>query len=113
MPISTKSIVHTTGNNQPGGESGGFCRLSKSFMELRVINAESPPTKSGMAIFTISVFHLIFNYTTSQTIYTKNKKFIHLNNVENCYSYSIIVLGQKNPESLRLRDFELFLLIFN
>jgi hypothetical protein len=60
IPISTKSIDHTTGKSQPGGESRGFSSAEKSFIAPMVAMAEIPPTTSGTAMQAIKSFHFIF-----------------------------------------------------
>lgn len=67
IPISIKRTVHTTGKSQPGGESDGLLIVSKVSMLPRVISADNPPTRRGIArqIKNCFVFLLINNHLHS------------------------------------------------
>lgn len=70
MPIRIYSTVHTTGNSQLGGERGGFSSTSKISILFLVINAESPPTRSGIRTEIINGFFLIFTIIPPKTYFT-------------------------------------------
>lgn len=69
MPMRMNNSVHTIGNKYPGGASAGLLRVSNISMLLRVINAETPPTTSGIATQMISFLVFDFNIITSMLLY--------------------------------------------
>ena len=56
QPISRYRIVHTTGNTQPGGDSGGCAKAANCAMLSIVSQAASPPTASGISRQMIKAF---------------------------------------------------------
>ena len=50
IPISVYRIVHTIGNNQPGGDEAGFSSVLKRFILFCVNRAARAPTISGIAM---------------------------------------------------------------
>lgn len=63
IPISIYSIVHTIGNKNPGGASGGLATLSKWNIISLVKYDDKPPTASGVTIQAINsktLFNSVF-----------------------------------------------------
>lgn len=55
IPISTYRMVHTIGKSHPGGDSFGFASVLNVIIASLVINDETNPTISGIAMHIISV----------------------------------------------------------
>ena len=64
------SKVQTTGNSQPGGDSGGLFIIANAAMPPLEIKPAIPPTISGTATLISSVFHLIFNVSPPASIFS-------------------------------------------
>ena len=78
IPIKVYKIVHTMGNNHPGGERGGLFILWNSSIPPPVMNAATPPTKSG------STIHLINNPLSAFIFFSfpySDNKMISLQNM--------------------------------
>lgn len=68
-PMSVYRSVQTSGNNQPGGDSGGLFQISNIAMLSREIKLARTPVKRGNAMKKASVFQLNFKNITPQKRY--------------------------------------------
>ena len=59
-PISIYKIVHTIGNNHPGGDNGGLSSIENWIIHFIEIKPANPPIISGTATHKISNFNFTF-----------------------------------------------------